>query len=177
MELIIAKEAVKQLKQSVGVVISQQRFGRLKHMGAFKVHRKDNSRRDWFLLDEVMEGYFNYVNPRTEEQHKIRTEYYSQGKSIDEMIKEFTSHDIKIEEFDVPDHVAKEFKSTLVEINTTNMVLRDFTNDLLQVIEPIHHRKIKEAYKKACFDKEIAQDTLDTFIDEYEENRLEKIER
>ncbi len=168
MELITAKEAVKQLKRNIGVVISEQRFGRLKQTGAFKVHRKPNSRRDWFILDEVVEGYFNYVSPRTDEQHKVRTEYYKENKSVDSIIKELTANDLKIEQFDVPKYLEDDFKNELVGVNTANWVLRDFANDLLRIIEPIHHPFIKDTLDKSYFNYEIMQDTLDTMIDEYE---------
>ena len=170
MELITAKEAVKQLKQEAGVVISQQRFGRLKQIGAFKVHRKHNSRRDWFILNEVLEGYFNYVSPRTDQQHRVRAEYYGQGESPDTMLRELTKNDIKIEEFEVPGHVAKQFKDELIHINSANWLLRDFADDVLQIIEPIHHPSIKVAYEKAYYNKDIAQGTLDMLIEDYEEN-------
>ncbi len=76
MELITAKQAVRQLKEEAGVVISQQRFGKLKQEGIFQVHRKPNSRKDWFVFKEVLEAYLANVSPKTEEQHKARSDYY-----------------------------------------------------------------------------------------------------
>ncbi len=159
MELITATEAVKYLKSEVGVSISLQRFGNLKKRGTFKIHRKDNSTKDWFNALEVVESYFENVVPTTTKLHDIRTNYLR--KVTIPPAKQFY-----IQDFDVPHNLFKEFEYEIQSANSTNLMLRDFAIKILDMQSSINHSKVKAALKEKYYCDGVMLDVLDSMIED-----------
>ncbi len=169
MELITAKAAVRQLKSEAGVVISQQRFGKLKKRGIFKTHRKPASRKDWFIFSEVLESYFSNVMPITSEQHEICNNYYDVDGDGIRSINELTAKSFSLDDFDVPDNLSKEFTDELLSANSTNLMLRDFAIDIL-TITPYAHDEIITALEDKYYCHDVMQDVLSAMIEDAAES-------
>ena len=159
MELITATEAVKYLKSEAGVSISLQRFGNLKKRGTFKIHRKNNSTRDWFNAFEVVETYFENIIPTTTKLHDIRTNYL--GKVTIPPAKQF-----EMKDFDVPDSLSKEFENEILSANSTNLMLRDFAIKVLDMEISINHSKINTALEEKYYCDGVMLDVLDSMIED-----------
>jgi hypothetical protein len=160
MELIDAKTAVKRLQIEAGVKISEQRFGALKRKDTFKVHRKPGSRKDWFLFDEVVSGYFNFVTPRTDEQHEVHHAHSIRAKLA------LVNDHMRVENFNIPDGFSPEAaENELVAANTLNTVLLEVARDLIAALPPKHHSQIASIIAKAAFSPELMQMTFEDFAE------------
>ena len=159
--LITAKQAVKQLKEEVGVVISQQRFGKLKQLGIFKVHRKQGSRKDWFVFDEVLEAYLVNVIPKTEEQHKVRSDYYS--LKSDEAVTIPNPEHFSLDDFQLPDCIRDEFLSDIEAANSVNDSLKFFAYDILNMVSS-HNREIIAELENSYIDRKTMDEVLEAKI-------------
>jgi len=78
-DFISAKECIDNFGK-MGLEITESFFSKNKKKGYFRVHKLENSKRDWFIWDEVVRSYFAFSFPKDKREKEIRERYFKVAK-------------------------------------------------------------------------------------------------
>jgi len=103
-QYVTASECLNQFK-NIGLDITKGAFSKQKAKGIYRIYHKENSKREYFIFEEVLSDYLGSTLPLNDEEDRIRTEIEIKFK-VQKMINEQNNiiwgyRDLSPEMFDI----------------------------------------------------------------------------
>ncbi len=141
----------------MGINITESFFSKNKKKGYFRVHRLENSKRDWFKWDEVVKAYFAFNIPANLRDQKIRDDYLKkqiilEGISI-EWDKLWSYNEITFEMFNIEDLwvSAADNLREIEERESRGEIIEDETKSAISLEANMSKEDHTKRFKKSIF--------------------------
>ena len=142
--------------EKIGLDVSKAYFSKLKAKGTFRTYFRENSSREYFIFDEVIEDFLNSTLPRDYKESKQRTEVIKimqTKKAIDAELKIIHGFkELKAEMFDIGNFY-KTAQENLEEMKALDLQGKTVTDADRLAIEA-EAQKTKEDHARE-FDREL----------------------
>jgi len=136
-EYFISAKECKTNFEEMGIKMSESNFSKNKKKGFFRVHRIENSKRDFFIWNEVIESYFELTYSKDIAEDKIREKFFAEKK-------EREKQEILLADIDTEWYKLNNYKTLTFEMFDIESLWIDAQEDLKE----LKNKEIEEETKE-----------------------------